>query len=424
MRILHLVPGTGNFHCGVCLRDHALVRELRRAGHDAELIPLYLPLVLDEPEPNLAPVQLGGVGLYLQQNSALFRNAPRWSQQLLDAKPILRAASACTELTRARDLGVMTVGSFQCLDGPQRRAWRRLLDFLKREPRPEVISISLGLFAGMARFLKEEIGCRVVVSLQGEDVFLDSLPQPWKDESWRRLAETAPFVDRFIAPSRFYGETMSERLSLPDGKLVTIFNGVDFDVFQPGSRSPDKPTIGFLARQTHGKGLHRLVDAFIDLKRRASVPGLQLRIGGAMTAVDRRFVRTQQRKLRESGLAGDVEFHPNMGVGEKVTFLQSLSVLSVPTEYAEAFGLYQVEAMACGVPVVQPERGAFPELVASEADGRLCEADNPIALADAMESQLLAGDDGGQRLALATRARERFPMAALGEAVVSDRFVS
>ena len=158
MRILHLVPGTGNFYSGVCLRDHALARELRAVGHEVEMVPLYLPLILDHPEPNLRPLQIGGVDLYFQQHSALFRRLPRWSQQLLDTKPILRAASACMAMTRARDLGVMTVGSFECLDGPQRQGWRSLLDDLKREPRPDVISISLGLLAGLGRFIKEEIG--------------------------------------------------------------------------------------------------------------------------------------------------------------------------------------------------------------------------------------------------------------------------
>jgi hypothetical protein len=41
MRILHLTPGTGNFHCGSCLRDHALIKALRVRGHDALMAPLY-----------------------------------------------------------------------------------------------------------------------------------------------------------------------------------------------------------------------------------------------------------------------------------------------------------------------------------------------------------------------------------------------
>ncbi|MFT5471156.1 MAG: glycosyltransferase involved in cell wall biosynthesis [Verrucomicrobiales bacterium] len=419
MRILHLVPGTGNFYSGVCLRDHALVRELRRQGHDAELIPLYLPLILDRQEKGLERIQLGGVGLYLQQHSACFRWLPRPVQQLLDAKPILRLASACMSMTRARDLGVMTVGSFQGLEGPQHKAWRRLIGFLKRDPKPDVISISLGLLAGLAKPIKEEIGCRVVVSLQGEDVFLDHLPEPWRSEAWEQLAETSAFVDRFIAPSEFYAGTMRKRLGLSEEKLVVARNGPGGDEFRPNeaSKSENPPAIGFLARQSHGKGLDLLVDAFIELKRDAkTAPDLRLKIGGSMTSSDRRFVRAQQRKLDQSGLSKFVDFQPNLTFEGKLKFLQSLSALSVPTRYPEAFGLYAAEAMACGVPIVQPNHGAFPELIQAAGAGRLCQPDDSNSLAQALHQQLLA-DEGGSKLA--TRATEALTMRTVADSVLT-----
>ena len=60
MRILHLTPGTGSFHCGSCLRDNALVKALRARGHDAMMVPLYLPLVTDADDAN--PEQAVRVG--------------------------------------------------------------------------------------------------------------------------------------------------------------------------------------------------------------------------------------------------------------------------------------------------------------------------------------------------------------------------
>jgi hypothetical protein len=43
MKAVFLIPGTGDFHCGSCLRDQSLVRGLRAIGVDALAVPLYLP---------------------------------------------------------------------------------------------------------------------------------------------------------------------------------------------------------------------------------------------------------------------------------------------------------------------------------------------------------------------------------------------
>ncbi len=82
-------------------------------------------------------------------------------------------------------------------------------------------------------------------------------------------------------------------------------------------------------------------------------------------------------------------FSPNPNRAEKIAFLSGLTVLSVPATYGEAFGLYVLEALAAGVPVVQPRHGAFPEILAATGGGILCEPNDPRALADAFESLLL-----------------------------------
>jgi glycosyltransferase involved in cell wall biosynthesis len=84
-----------------------------------------------------------------------------------------------------------------------------------------------------------------------------------------------------------------------------------------------------------------------------------------------------------------VEFHPNVDRAAKLAFLRSLSVFSVPARYGEAFGLYVLEAMAAGVPVVMPRVAAFPELIEATGGGVLCAADDPRALAEALEELLL-----------------------------------
>ena len=106
-------------------------------------------------------------------------------------------------------------------------------------------------------------------------------------------------------------------------------------------------------------------------------------------AADGAFLKEIRQRLADENLSHDVEILPNPGVEERMDFLRSLSVLSVPAEHKEAFGIYVIEALASGVPVVQPRQGAFPELLESTGGGILYEPNDPNALADAMESLIL-----------------------------------
>ena len=125
MRIAHLTAGTGSFHCGTCLRDHDLVRGLRKLGHETLMAPLYLPFVLDhqeEPAGDAAqspPVFLGGVNAYLQQISPIFRHTPRWFDQMWDSAPMLRLAGRQAGMTQASSLGNMTLSLLKGEQGKQ-----------------------------------------------------------------------------------------------------------------------------------------------------------------------------------------------------------------------------------------------------------------------------------------------------------------
>ena len=87
----------------------------------------------------------------------------------------------------------------------------------------------------------------------------------------------------------------------------------------------------------------------------------------------------------------------------KVKFLRSLDVLSVPTTYREPKGLYILEALAAGVPVVQPRHGSFPELIEATGGGLLVNPNDPEDLAHTL-GKLLA--DVAHREGLGRKGRE------------------
>ncbi|WP_395742806.1 glycosyltransferase family 4 protein [Prosthecobacter sp.] len=389
MRILHLTPGTGNFHCGSCLRDHALIKALRVRGHDALMAPLYLPLVTDrEFGSQELPVQIGGISLFIQQKLTWFHKLPRFLHKWLNKPSHLRLASRFMGMTSPKVLGEMTLGALLGTDGRQWGEWNRLIEWTRGHGKFDVVSLSNSLLIGLAPSIEKELGIPVVCALQGEDSFLDTLPEPYRTQSWETMRKNARSVRLFIAPSQFYADRMRERLDLRADQITILPNGIDTTAFTTSSPDPNWPTIGYFARMIHGKGLTTLVDAFIDLAKRGTVPRVKLRIGGAKTPADDKYIAGLQAKIKAADLTKRVEWHPNISFKDKVHFFHDLTVFSVPATYGEAFGLYVIEAVSSGVPVIQPDHGAFPELIAATEGGLLCKPDDPKALADALESLL------------------------------------
>jgi len=421
-------------YCGNCFRDNALVAEMRRQGHEVTMVPLYLPLTLDEEDQSAAtPVFFGGVNVYLDQKSSLWRHAPGFLHRMLSSRGVLNWASGRAAKTRASELGELTLSMLRGEDGRQARELDDLVHWLKRQAHPDVVCLSNALLLGMARRIKAELQTSVVCTLQGEDAFLDSLPDSHRDAAWQLVAERAAEVDLFVAPSRYFADLMSRRLKLDPARVKVVHNGINLDGFRPPAsdasveanrRSPSRltqnaaPVVGYLARMCPEKGLDTLVEAYIHLKHRERVPRLKLHVAGSCGPADEPFVKQLRKRLAEAGYIGETVFSPNLSRTEKIGFLESLSVFSVPARYGEAYGLYLIEAMAAGVPVIQPRTAAFPELVEATGGGMLCEPEDPKSLADAMEALLL---EPGQARSLGDAARsamfERYTIEAMADAV-------
>lgn len=413
MRFMLLTPGTGHFYCGSCLRDNTLGIALRALGHEVDVVPMYLPHVLEESTSEVA-VHMGGINMYLQQKSRIAGRLPRFLANLLDRPGLLRWASRRSNLTDAALLGEMTLSMVSGEAGHQRAELDKLVAWTSSvSPAPDVLVLSNVLLCGIVRELKAAMNVPIVTTMQGEAPFLDALPAPFAEQSWAELRRRVAEVDGFVAVSKYYGKSMQERLGIRSDKLHVIHNGLDTADFEStpvplAQRQP--PTIGYLARLCADKGVDLLVESFMLLKTRDSIPGLRLCLVGVQLREDRRLMETLLTRLRGSGLETDVEIHPNVSREQKLALLGRFSVLSVPATYGESFGLYLLEAMAAGVPVVQPDHAAFPEILSATGGGDLCAPRDATALADGLEGLLLDGERA-QRLADAGRQAvlERFP---------------
>ena len=389
MKLAFLTPGTGNYFCGVCMRDNSLARQLIAHGHEVTMLPTYLPHFLDEDAavPD-QPIFFGGINVYLQHKFSFFRYTPKWIDKAFDNKWLLKKAASRSGMTSSKDLGEITLSTFRGEDGPLAKEVNKVLDWFKTHGVPDVLFLSTIMLAGIGKVLKRELGIPVFGFLQGEDSFLDSLLPNYRVEAWKLLSSDVSQLDGCIAPSKYFGDLMAERLSLMPDKARIFPNGITTAGIVPAKSFTETPTIGFLARLCPLKGLDILVDAFIELKKSGQHDSLHLKIAGGMTEEDQPFVKEQKNKLVQSGLSEFFSISPNLDRDEKVNFLKSLSVFSVPARYPEAFGLYVIEAMLAGVPVVIPNIGAFPEIIETTQGGVLYDAEDSGSLTKTLSNLL------------------------------------
>jgi glycosyltransferase involved in cell wall biosynthesis len=383
-----LTPGTGSYYCGACMRDNALAKSLLAAGHRVSLLPMYLPLQLDEEmlSQTQNPIFFGGINVYLQQNLSLFRHTPRWLHDFLNNTKLLRFAAKRSHMTSARVHGAMALAMLRIEDSSFGKELDKLIDWLATE-KPDVLCLGTALQAGMIRQLKQRLGVKIICCFQGEDSFLDGLPEPFKTSCWNELRDRLQDADLLVAPSQFYADLMRERLNAPDLAIEIMPNGIDLEGYLPPAPS-SPPVIGYLARMIREKGIELLVSAFIHLRTALKHPDARLHIAGACTAGDETLVSSLRQQLEAAGLADQVTWSPNISREEKARMLSSLTLFSVPATYPEAFGLYVLEALASGVPIVQPNASSFPEIIANSGAGVLVPHGDPIALAKAWHELL------------------------------------
>ena len=382
MKILFVTAGAAGMYCGSCLRDNAMAAELKARGHDVLLVPLYTPTLTDEPNVSERRVFFGGISVYLQQRARFFRRAPRLIDQLLDAPWLIKAASSGSISTDPRSLGELTISMLKGEGGFQRKEFEKLLEWLVSEPPPDVIQLPNALLASLARPLRRELKRPVHCTLQGEDLFLDGLHKTHRDEAIALIRENAAYVDRFTAVSEYYAEFMARYLGIAADKIDVVPLGINLDGFEPRRESGARPfTVGYLARIAPEKGLVALCEAYVKFRQMPGVTNARLDVAGYLAPDQTGYLKEAERRLANAGIGNEFQYHGAPEREQKIDFLRNLDVFSVPTLYVEPKGLFLLEAMACGVPVVQPRHGAFPEMLARTSGGVLVEPGDAQSLA-------------------------------------------
>ncbi len=393
-KVVYLTAGAGGMFCGSCMHDNALSSSLQDYGWDVSLLAAYTPIRTDEHDVSVDHVFFGGINVFLQQKIPLFRYLPPALDRFLDSPKLIRRVTAKAMDTDAKTLGTLAVSMLKGIDGNQRKEVGRICDWLELT-RPDMMIFSNVLIGGCIEEIKRRLNIPIVVTLQGDDVFLDSLEEPYRQQALDRIAQIGDHVDLFLVHTNFYRNYISEHLGLEKSKFRIAPLGLKLEDFQPfreladSRQQQNQRVIGYLARLAPEKGLHHLVDAFIDLKSNPGFDDVRLKVAGWLSPQNKDYAEGCFDRLRKAGLDDAFEYQGAIEREQKLDFLKSIDVFCVPADFLEPKGIYALEAMAAGVPVVAPDHGAFPEMATETRGIVLFPARNPAALSTALQGLLL-----------------------------------
>lgn len=434
MKILSITAGAAGMYCGSCLRDNALAAELLKQGHDVLLVPIYTPTLTDEANVSQHRVFFGGISVYLEQHVPLFRHTPRLLDRLWDSETALNMVARRSIAVDPKSLAEMTLSMLKGEGGYQRKELDKLIDWLRTEARPDVVNLPNSLLIALAGPIKRELKLRVFCTLQGEDLFINGLGEPHRTEALELIRSNVEFVDGFIAVSDFYARRMCAELDIPESKMHVVPLGISFDGFGKKERQDSEEfVVGYFARVAPEKGLHALCDAYRLLRQQTPARRIKLEVGGYLAPEYRDYLAGIERQMNDWGLSGEFRYRGVLDREAKLAFLKGLDAFSIPATYDEPKGMSVLEAMAAGVPVVQPRRGSFTEIVERTGGGLLVDGGDAQCLASGLlsliESPSLTGELGQRAYSgvrehygvanMARRAIEAYSSAERGTAAES-----
>ncbi len=414
MKVAILAAGAGGMYCGSCMRDNSLAMALKALGHEVTLIPLYTPLRTENHAEAIGEVFYGGVNVYLQHATSLFRHTPRVFDWLLDRPWMLGFAARMGTQTAPEKLADFTLDVVQGEEGHTQKEVHRLVDFLKSHIQPDVVSLPNLMFIGAARLCRQELDVPVICELTGEDIFLDAMKSADRKRLQAVIRRRTDDVDRFVATSGYYADHMAEYLDIDRGRIDVVFSGVgdvylDHPLPSPADALGRAPTVGYLARICPEKGFDQALEAMAELIELPGMNEARLKVAGYLGGRDEAWAKGLLQGLLKTKLRNAVDFLGEVDRDQKLHMLDSIDLFTVPTRYPEAKGIYILEALARGVPVVQPNHGSFPELIKRTGGGALVPPGDPTAL--------------GRKLAeLFANEPVRRHMGRLGRAAIAEQF--
>lgn len=376
------------------MRDNILVSALRAQGADTLLVPTYTPIRTDVHDVSERRVFYGGVGVYFSQRFPIWQRAPNFLRRLLSAPVLLRSLSRLAIKNRPEDLGDLTLSVLRGEHGHQGKELDELCHWLGTEIKPDLIHLTNSLFVGIAGALGSRLSIPVVCTLQGEDLFLEGLPAAQKAQALELMRDASKNVSIFVAVSHYYRDFMAGYVGIDRECIRVVHPGIRGDSYRmtaADGAAKQTITIGYLARICQEKGVGLLIDSFSRLKALPNTDHVRLRIAGYMGPEDgaefERHLSSLDVRVRDAiDVVGEVDFD------QKRRFLASCDLFCVPAVYREPKGMYVLEALSAGLPVVLPAHGAFPELVEASGGGVLVEPNSVDGFARALYD--LAQDSG------------------------------
>jgi glycosyltransferase involved in cell wall biosynthesis len=388
MKIVYLVTGSGGqFYCDNCYRDMLYIRAIRKVPSvTANAIPLYLPP--DTPEAKSAVdshVFFGAISLYLREKVHFLRKMPAFFDKFFDSRPLLKIAASQAGSTRSEGLENLTLSMIRGDNPLRENEINRLVQYLVKTGKPEIIHLSNALIVGLAFQLKKQMNVKIVCSLQNEDDWINEMAEPFQSKAWEMIGTEAVNVDAFISPSNYYKDFFINKTGVSGNNIFVVPSGYE-PFYVPGRSSmPHAPSIGYFSRINIHNGFDKLVDAFIKLKSEAEMSDLTLHVCGGYTADDKPFIKEQIKKIKHHGFKSSCRIYTEFRGNEREEFFRNVDVMSVPARKYDAYGLYILEANGAGIPVVQPATGAFPEILKKTGGGIIYTPDN----VDELSSSLL-----------------------------------
>lgn len=389
MKIVYIAPGFGGtFYCQNCVHSVNLAAAFKNSGHTAVIVPMYLPFRNDMPVDQETPIFYGAINVYVKEKYPFLAYLPSWIEKMLDSRFLLRWVSSRSGVTDPTGLEEMTISVMKGAGGKQARELERLIVWLGNEVKPDVVHCANALLIGIAAAVKQKLRIPVFCGIQDEDSWLDKMREPFSSQGWKLIRDGSDMIDGFVSASSYYAERVRSRAGVPAEKIYVVSEGIETAVYKKKTPTFNPPVIGYLSRMTDTLGLDILVDAFMLLKKDKKHEKVKLKISGGMSREDKGCTEKIKKRLAGSGFLNDAHIDPDLYARDKNAFFNSLTLLSVPARQGEAAGIFMLEAMASGIPVVQPDIGSYPEIIQNTNGGIVYKPNDAKTLAETLAKAL------------------------------------